>query len=166
MSRLVLVGLPGVGKTTLARTLADRWNVDALDTDEILATNVDTSAAQYLRSEGEAAFRARELEALREALQSDAVVATGGGVVCTDAAREVLSTAFTLWLDTSDDVILTRLGDVDRPLLGDRPVEALEKLRREREAWYRDVSRARVDTAASLDEVIDLVEREVERLST
>ena len=55
MSRLILVGLPGVGKTTLAGVLADRWDRAAFDTDDILASAVGTSAAQYLRDEGEAA---------------------------------------------------------------------------------------------------------------
>ena len=167
MGHLVLVGLPGVGKTTLARALAERWHTEALDTDDVLASAVGASAAQYLRDEGETSYRTRELEALRVVLDeaSDAVIATGGGIVCSSGARAALSEAFTLWLDCDDDVILARLDDGDRPLLAAGPAEGLARLRSEREEWYREVSRGRIDTSAPLDEVVAHVAREVDRLT-
>lgn len=167
MSRVVLVGLPGTGKTTVARSLAELWHCDAVDTDDVVAAAVGRTAAQYLRDEGEITFRTREYEALRTVLDgdTDVVIATGGGIVCTPAARSALTEQFTLWLDCDDDTILARLGDVDRPLLADRPDHALAKLRRERDDWYQEVARARIDTAGSLDEVIANVSREFERLT-
>jgi shikimate kinase len=165
--RLVFVGLPGTGKTTLARGLADRWHVEAVDTDDVLATAVGTSAAQFLRDNGEPTYRARELDALRAVLDGhgDVVVATGGGIVCSARAREVLVEEFTMWLDCDDDVILARLGDLDRPLLAEGPAEALARLRHERTAWYAEVSRLRIDTSGLTDDVVAHVAREVDRLS-
>jgi shikimate kinase len=167
VSRVVLVGLPGTGKTTVARSLAELWDCEAVDTDDVVAAAVGGTAAQYLRDEGEGNFRARELEALRTVLDGDhdVVIATGGGIVCTSVARAALAEQCTLWLDCDDDTILARLGDVDRPLLADRPLDALAKLRREREDWYREVARVRIDTSPSLDEVTANVAREFARLS-
>jgi 3-dehydroquinate synthase/shikimate kinase/3-dehydroquinate synthase len=167
VSRLILVGLPGVGKTTLAHELAERSGTAALDTDDILASAVGTSAAQYLRTEGEAAFRDREFEALTTALEGspDVVIATGGGIVCSPSARAVLAEARTLWLDCDDAVILARLGDGDRPLLAEGPAATLSRLRGEREDWYREVSLARIDTSGPIDDVVADVEREVGRLT-
>jgi len=167
VGHLVLVGLPGVGKTTVARALAGRQHAAAVDTDDVLALEVGTSAAQYLRDEGESNFRARELEALRSALDQagDTVIATGGGIVCTPEARAALSDELTLWLDCDDEVILERLGDTDRPLLAANPAEGLARLRSEREAWYREVSRVRIDTSAPLDHVVAHASFEVDRLT-
>jgi shikimate kinase len=147
--------------------VADGRHGEAIDTDELVATSVGTAAAQYLREEGEANFRAREVEALREALErdDDVVVATGGGIVCSPDARAALSEEFTLWLDCDDVVILARLGDLERPLLSAQPAEALSNLRREREAWYRQVSRARIDTSTSIADAVAQVKREVDRLT-
>jgi shikimate kinase len=166
VAHLVFVGLPGTGKTTLAHALADLRQSEALDTDDLLATSVGVSAAQYLREAGETTFRKSEVEALRVALDrgNDVVIATGGGIVCSSDARAALSDEHTLWLDCDDDVILARLGDVERPLLVERPAEALAQLRLERQEWYEQVSRARIDTAASIDEVLALIQIELERL--
>ncbi len=156
-----------MGKTSLAGALAERWHATARDTDDILAAAVGTSVGRFLRDEGEATYRARELDALRTALEDDGdvVIATGGGIVTTPEARVILAEEFTLWLDCDDDVILSRLGDVDRPLLAEDPTAALARLRAERAPWYREVSRARVDTSAPLEVVVEHVMHEVDRLA-
>ncbi len=157
MARLVLVGLPGVGKTTLAERVARVWGCGALDTDDVLAEAVGCAAGEYLRRRGVEAFRQAELAALETALESDAVVATGGGVVTSPRARELLGREVTLWLDCDDDAIAPRLGDADRPLLGDEPLSSLGALRDERGAWYEEVSRARIDASGTLEDVTALI---------
>lgn len=157
MARLVLVGLPGVGKTTVAQALAQRWRCDALDTDDVLAAAVAMSAAQYLREFGEPHFRERELEALQSALENDAIVATGAGIVTSKRARELIAREFVVWLDVDDDTLLDRAALGERPLLGDDHAEGLTRLRREREEWYRESARVRVDAAGSLDDVLERI---------
>jgi shikimate kinase len=142
--------------------MAEKWQIQFLDTDDMIGESVGRPAPQYLRDEGEAAFRAAEQRALVRALSSNSVVATGGGVVCTPEARELLKTEHTYWLDCSDDEIVLRLGDVERPLLGDDPAAALARLREERSDWYHDVSRARVDASGTLDDVVARVRANVE----
>jgi shikimate kinase len=154
VARLVLVGLPGVGKTTLAQMVARAWGCGALDTDDVLAEAVGRAAGEYLRSEGVDAFRRAELDALATALESDAVVSTGGGVVTAARARELLSGEATLWLDCDDEVIAPRLGDADRPLLGGDVRSSLATLREQRGAWYEEVSRARIDASGTLEDVM------------
>ncbi len=157
MARLVLVGLPGVGKTTVAHALAQAWHCAALDTDEVVASNVGMSAPQYLRERGETEFRMRELEALKEAVATNDVVATGGGVVCTSEAREVLLRECTLWLDCIDEEIVPRLKEIDRPLLEGDSGAQLAKLRAQRGAWYQEVAKARIEASGTLDNVLERV---------
>lgn len=153
MARLVLVGLPGSGKSTLARAIAATLDTVAVDTDDAIEDLVGLPAAQFLRERGEAAFRDRELMALRTALLGDVVVATGAGVVTTPGARALLEAQCTLWLDSDDETLLTRVGEGDRPLLGADHRTGLAELRARREAWYAEVARARVDTTGPLDQV-------------
>lgn len=157
MSRLVLVGLPGVGKTSVAQRLGVEWQCRAVDTDDVLARAVGCPASEFLRREGVDAFRVAEMAALTEALDDDNVVATGGGVVTIASARELLATQVTLWLDCDDDVIVGRLGNVDRPLIGEQVETSLLALRREREAWYQEVSRARIDATGTVGDVTQRV---------
>ena len=154
MARLVLVGLPGTGKSTLARALGEKWDCAVVDTDDAIALDVGVPAAQYLRENGETAFRERELEALRESLTTDGVVATGAGVVTIPEARDLLEAEFTVWLDCDDVIVLERVGDGERPLLGDDHAAALKDLRHRRESWYRQCARARVDSGGSLEDVV------------
>jgi 3-dehydroquinate synthase/shikimate kinase/3-dehydroquinate synthase len=158
VARLVLVGLPGVGKTTVAHALAVRWGCDEFDTDALVSTSVDMPSAQYLRQFGETHFRERELDALHTALVGDAVVATGAGIITTAPARELITREFAIWLDADDDTLIGRVsaGD-DRPLLGDDRAEGVRRLRREREKWYRESSRVRVTATGTLDEVLERI---------
>lgn len=149
--------MPGVGKTTLARSLAEFWDCPFLDTDELIGLKVGVAPAQYLRDAGESTFRVKELLALRSALAGDAVVATGAGVVTTNDARELLEHEFTLWLDCDDVTLSERVSEGERPLLGDDHRGALKELRARREAWYRSCARQRVDASGSIDDVLGRV---------
>lgn len=142
-----------MGKSSVAQAMAELWGCSWVDTDDVIAETVGRPVAELLREDGEPAFRDLELAALIAALDTDAIVATGGGVVCAARARDLLKSAPTIWLDCDDQVILARLSDGDRPLLGQDPRGSLARLRDVRVGWYSEVSRARVEASGTLDDV-------------
>ena len=162
MARVVLVGLPGVGKSTVGRALAERWGVDFVDCDEAFVDQWGESVQDVLRRDGESVFREREVHVLDQVLRTDAVVATGGGVVTTPQARSLLRAAPTLWLDAPDAVLVERVRDGDRPLLGDDPLEALARLRSQRSRFYADVARGHIVVDRDIDAICDDLERALE----
>ncbi|HEX3604655.1 MAG TPA: 3-dehydroquinate synthase [Candidatus Dormibacteraeota bacterium] len=161
VARVALVGLPGSGKSSVARALARRLGWRLADTDTLVEQSAGRTVAEVFAAEGEEGFRARELEALRAALAGEGrvVVACGGGLLTRPAARELLArSALLVWLDAEDSVLLRRLaGAADRPLLRDDPAVRLAALREQRAALYA-AAPLRVDSGdGDVEDVCDRV---------
>jgi shikimate kinase len=142
---LVLVGLMGSGKTTVARVVAERLGRRIVDSDAVIERNTGRTVRQIFADDGEEAFRTLETAALLDALQTEAplVIAAAGGVVLREENRRALkeSPAKVVWLCASPAVLVERVGSgVHRPLLDDDPAGTLRKMYEEREAFYREVA--------------------------
>ena len=147
---LLLIGMPGCGKTTVGRLLAEKTGRPFADTDELLAREQGMAAGEYLSRVGEAAFREREHEILaRVSRESGLVIATGGGCVTREENFPLLrQNSRVIWLRRD----LTALSTVGRPLSKDP-----EKLYAMREPLYAGAAQLTVDnnsTAASCAEAI------------
>ncbi len=149
---VVMVGLPGSGKSTTGKLLAARLGRQFVDTDEVVRRRTGRSPADLISSEGEAPFRLREREAIAEAIgHPGSVIATGAGALNDPLNRWRLWGHGTVaWLDVPREVLLTRLAAdaASRPLLDPDPAGALEQLAASRAPFYRaaDVT---VDARAS-----------------
>ncbi|HLS97126.1 MAG: shikimate kinase [Porticoccaceae bacterium] len=141
---LYLVGPMGVGKTTIGRLVAQRLGKTFIDLDEEIEHRSGASIPWIFDVEGEAGFRRRESELLREiAADKDIVLSTGGGVVLSEDNRAVLrATGFVVFLNASVEQLYQRtLKDKKRPLLQvpDRR-QVIERLKRDRDPLYRQVA--------------------------
>ena len=88
---IVLVGLPGAGKSKVGRLLARDLDVPHIDTDAMIVERTGRSIAEIFASEGEAIFRLLEARAVADALEREAVISLGGGAVVTEAVRDRLA---------------------------------------------------------------------------
>ncbi len=140
-AHLVLVGLPGAGKTSVGRHLAERLRAPFLDFDEEIERRQGKSVARIFDENGEVYFRKLERE-LTEQLQGamPQVLAPGGGWVLDPANLALLRPpARIIHLRVGIETAITRLGTrrTARPLLaGDRPAELLAALQLERAPLY------------------------------
>ena len=88
---IVLIGMPGVGKTSTGEALAKLLNRPWIDTDLLIKQKAHCEAATYLQTHGEAAFRRLEHEVIQEiSSMSGAVISCGGGVVVTPSNYQLL----------------------------------------------------------------------------
>jgi len=145
---IVLIGLPGSGKTVSGRALAAILETPFTDLDLRIAEQAGLSIPAIFSRGGEAAFRRLEQEAMRRALASAPhVVAPGGGWACqTDNLQSVEGKALLVHLRVSPATAAARLGaGHGRPLLGDDPLAALQRLGEERAPWYQRAA-IQVDT--------------------
>jgi len=149
-SNVFLVGLMGAGKTTVGRALAKKLDKQFIDSDHEIEARSGVSIPVIFEIEGEAGFRQREADVIRNlTAREDIVLATGGGAILRPENRELLKSRGTVvYLRADINQILQRTAkDKNRPLLqsGD-PRQKLEQLSSEREPLYREVAHIVIDT--------------------
>jgi shikimate kinase len=162
-----LVGMMGAGKSSVGPALAERLGVPFLDTDAQIEAEAGASVAELFAREGEAGFRARELEAVASCAGRPAVVALGGGALTQAQVRErVARHGRVVYLRAQPESLLARVGAAaERPLLhgldAQRRLARLRELLEAREPAYERgalvVDTDGLDVAA----VVDAVAREL-----
>lgn len=152
LENIYLVGLMGVGKTTIGKQLAKALQWPFYDSDKIIEDSAGVDIPTIFTYEGEDGFRAREQAVIEELTQRKGIVmATGGGSVIREENRLALkATGFIVYLHCSIDKILYRTRhDTQRPLLRtDNPRERLRTLLAQRQPLYQDCADFQIDSGA------------------
>jgi shikimate kinase len=137
---VVLVGMMGVGKTSIGRRLAARVNLDFVDADEEIERAAGMSVAEIFEKFGEPYFRDGERRVIARLIDGvPKIIATGGGAFINDETRAlILERALSIWLDADINILAERVGRRNhRPLLtGRNPVEVLTELGKIRNPIY------------------------------
>lgn len=163
---LVLVGLPGSGKTAIGRRIAARHGARFIDLDATVEGAAGLTIAQLFEGEGEAGFRSRERAAVAALGRPDPapelrrVIATGGGTIVDPANRWALYRGRrAVWLNGPPEVLAQRLRNSPhpRPLLQGRdPLGAIRKLAASRERFYAPA--LRLNGLSQVSAVLDRID--------
>ena len=163
---VVLVGLPGSGKSAVGRRLAHRHEARFVDLDETIEKAAGRSIPQIFAERGEAGFRALARQAVLDLGPADpdaairTVVATGGGTVVDPRNRWALYRGrLPVWLDVRPEVLAQRLRRSPnvRPLIAGRdPMGAIRDLSRDRERFYSAAHR--LNGVAELAAIVERVD--------
>ena len=149
---LFLVGMMGAGKTTLGRALAQRLDMEFVDTDRVLVERTGVPVATIFEFEGESGFRRRECAVLAEVAEREGVVvATGGGAILAEENRRVMRDHGTvIYLRARLESLWERTRhDNSRPLLATPdPRATLATLLAARDPLYREAAHVIVETGA------------------
>lgn len=164
---LVLVGMMGVGKSTIGRKLAQDLGLPFVDADDAIVEAAKMSITEMFDLHGEASFRDGERRVIARLLDAGpSVIATGGGAFVQPETRAlILEKGLPVWLDSDVDTLVERVGRNDkRPLLrGGNVREIVSRMKAEREPSYAH-ARIRVmsDTAphgATVNRILEALEQ-------
>jgi shikimate kinase len=152
--KIYLVGFMAAGKTTVARSLAERLGWRAEDIDELIEARERRTVADIFARSGEPYFRTLERDILRLLLPlRHVVVATGGGTFMDPDNRVAINMdGVSVWLDVPLDELVARLpADGRRPLAADRA--QMERLYAIRQAAYAN-AQIRIDARGAQPEAV------------
>lgn len=152
---IVLVGMMGVGKSSLAKRIGRALNRPVLDTDAEIVARAGRSIPEIFATDGEPAFRDLEASVLAELLARNepSVIAAAGGIVLRPENRAALSTAGTvIWLRAPVEVLVGRVvNGTHRPALADDPEGTLRNMENVREPLYAEVADLTISTSQRFD---------------
>lgn len=153
---IVLTGMPGSGKSTVGKLLAEELGRPYLDTDTLIEEKTGKTPGQIILSQGEAAFRDVETEIIRQiSPENGSVIATGGGVVLRKENVDLLRmNGKIVFLDRPLEQLLPT---VDRPLSSTK--EAITRRYRERYHTYTATADAVIENAGTPEAAVKLVKR-------
>lgn len=164
---IILIGLPGSGKSTVGRHLARRLDLPFFDSDHVIEERIGCPIREYFAREGEAAFRDVEEEVIRELTDGpNGVLATGGGAVLRPANRQRLHQAGkVIYLRSAPEEVHRRVRhDGNRPLLQVAdPLARIRELHAERDPLYRETAHFVIETGRpSVPTLVNMVLMQLE----
>ena len=141
---IYLIGLMGSGKTTLGKILSKKLDKNFYDSDHVIEEKLGVDVPMIFEYEGEAGFREREKDSLKELVsKKNIVLATGGGIILSKSNRDLLSeNGIVIYLKSNQKDLIKRMkNDKTRPLLKNGNIEEIiKKLCKEREPLYEEIA--------------------------
>ena len=170
-NHIILIGLPGVGKTSVGKRLSKLLDINHVDIDREIEKDEEMSLSKLITQKGEAVFRGLEKDKLKVIIDSPSplIASSGGGIILDDENRQLIKEkSMGVYLICDVDEITKRLNILNRPLLYDTNKKGqLGDMLKDREKFYREVSEITVDiTGLSIQNAAQEVCSKVEHVRT
>lgn len=160
---IILIGMPGAGKSTVGVLLAKRLGYQFVDTDLLLQTRHECRLQQIIARAGLDGFKKIEEDVLCSLALTHSVVATGGSAVYSERAMaHLMGLGQLVFIDIPLAELLTRVNDMDSRGLVIGPDETYEHLYNERQPLYRQYAEVTIAGAGmTVEAVAAAIERQV-----
>lgn len=156
-SNIILIGMPGSGKSTVGVILAKLTARDFVDTDVIIQTSRQRKLQDIVDTEGHLALRAVEAAVILDLRVHNHVIATGGSAVYSGPAMAHLKNdGVAVFLEVGCAELLSRLGDFSRRGIAKRPDQRFQDIYEERMRLYRQYADITIDCSGRTQEGVCL----------
>ena len=163
MKNIILIGMPGCGKTTIGKLLSAELNYEVIDSDTVFEETICPDIKEYFASHCEDDFRKEETNILRNLCKKDGcIISTGGGIVERSVNKEILQSGGTVvFIDRNPDDIVSDIDTESRPLLLAEGKQRIYSLYDRRYEKYKDFCHIRIENKGTLEEVTAKIINEV-----
>ncbi len=151
MNNIYLIGMPGCGKTSLGKKIAEKLKLSFIDLDYYLVEKERHTIDDIFKTKGENYFRQAETKYLKEVAKlENQVISTGGGiVVCNENAEIMKNSGIVIFIDTPPDCIVKNSSLSGRPLVKSK--DDIYKLYEERYSKYKNAAHFIVDNISDAE---------------
>lgn len=173
LKKVVLIGLPGCGKSTLGKVLARKFHLPFIDLDTVIEQEEGMVVPEIFSLKGEKYFRELEASCLRKTLdrQGGMILATGGGAPCFhDNMDLILEKGQSIYLEVPFELLAKRLfaeGVEKRPLLkGIKETEDLVRLLEEKFAYripYYQKADLHIQNTSAIEELVEKIQARINK---
>lgn len=161
--RVVLIGAPGAGKSTVGALLANHLECDFVDSDEVIVAEEKMSIADIFVEKSESYFRSVEKSiVLRLLTDATGVLALGGGSVMDEGVQQALQGLEVVWLEITLAEAVQRVGlNQSRPLLLGNVRSNMKNLLATRNAIYEKLATIKVDATNSPEAIVRIIAEKI-----
>jgi shikimate kinase len=154
--RIYLIGLPGCGKSTLGKKLAQKINYKFIDMDQDIEIKACMFIDEIFELYGEPYFRALEKNTLKEYQELDNVIISTGGGIVNDLSNKKLFNGTCIYLKADLESVKKRLeeSNVVRPLLQKMSLEEIYHMRKDKYNYFKDIEVENEDIDFAIETII------------
>lgn len=154
--KIYLIGLPGCGKSTLGKKLAEKINYKFIDMDQDIEVKACMFIDEIFQMYGEAYFRALEKNTLKEYQELDNIIISTGGGIVNDLSNKKLFDGTCIYLKADLESIKKRLeqSDIVRPLLSKMSLEEIYNMRKDKYNYFKDIEIENEDIDLAINSII------------